>query len=147
MSPAASEKSAGGAGASPVIPLKAAASANPQGEAESALFEVRKKIYPRAVSGWFATLRWAAVWFTQIIFYGLPWIAWNDRQAVLFDLGAPNLTDKVWLHGGSLAAISEQIDKGRNNLMPAHKEFLGPERSRILAGYVWSLSQAPAAAK
>ncbi len=62
-------------------------------------------------------------------------------------LGAPNLTDKVWLHGGSLAAISEQIDKGRNNLMPAHKEFLGPERSKILAGYVWSLSQAPAAAK
>ncbi len=62
-------------------------------------------------------------------------------------LGAPNLTDKVWLHGGSLAAISEQIDKGRSNLMPAHKEFLGPERSKILAGYVWSLSQAPAAAK
>ena len=62
-------------------------------------------------------------------------------------LGAPNLTDKIWLHGGSLAAISEQIDKGRTNVMPAHKEFLGPERSRILAGYVWSLSQGPAAAK
>jgi cytochrome c oxidase accessory protein FixG len=57
-------------------------------EAESALFEVRRKIYPRAVSGWFATLRWAAVWFTQVIFYGLPWLAWNDRQAVLFDLAA-----------------------------------------------------------
>ena len=56
-------------------------------------------------------------------------------------LGAPNLTDKVWLHGGSLAAISEQIDKGRNNVMPAHKDFLGPERSRLLAAYVWSLSQ------
>jgi cytochrome c oxidase cbb3-type subunit 3 len=62
-------------------------------------------------------------------------------------LGAPNLTDKIWLHGGSLAAISEQIDKGRTNVMPAHKEFLGPERSRILAAYVWSLSQGPAAAK
>jgi cytochrome c oxidase cbb3-type subunit 3 len=62
-------------------------------------------------------------------------------------LGAPNLTDKIWLHGGSLAAISEQIDKGRNNLMPAHKEFLGAERSRILAAYVWGLSNAPAAAK
>jgi cytochrome c oxidase cbb3-type subunit III len=62
-------------------------------------------------------------------------------------LGAPNLTDKIWLHGGSLAAISEQIDKGRNNLMPAHKEFLGPERSRIIAAYVWGLSNAPAAAK
>jgi len=55
-------------------------------------------------------------------------------------LGAPNLTDKVWLHGGSLAAISEQIDKGRNNVMPAHKEFLGPERSRIIAAYVWGLA-------
>ncbi|MGE0357442.1 MAG: cytochrome c oxidase accessory protein CcoG [Burkholderiales bacterium] len=45
-------------------------------------------MYPRAVHGWFARLRWAAVWFTQVLFYGLPWVAWNDRQAVLFDLGA-----------------------------------------------------------
>jgi cytochrome c oxidase cbb3-type subunit 3 len=62
-------------------------------------------------------------------------------------LGAPNLTDKVWLHGGSLASISEQIDKGRTNVMPAHKDFLGPERSRILAAYVWGLSQPAAGAK
>lgn len=62
-------------------------------------------------------------------------------------IGAPNLTDKIWLHGGTLAAISEQIDKGRSNVMPAHKDFLGPERSRILAAYVWSLSQPPAGAK
>jgi cytochrome c oxidase cbb3-type subunit III len=55
-------------------------------------------------------------------------------------LGAPNLTDKIWLHGGSLASISEQIDKGRSNMMPAHKEFLGPERSRIIAAYVWGLT-------
>jgi len=62
-------------------------------------------------------------------------------------LGAPNLTDKTWLHGGSLAAISEQIDKGRSNVMPAHKDFLGPERSRLIAAYVWGLSQSPAGAK
>lgn len=62
-------------------------------------------------------------------------------------LGAPNLTDKTWLHGGSLASISEQIDKGRNNVMPAHKDFLGPERSRLIAAYVWGLSQPPAGAK
>ncbi len=62
-------------------------------------------------------------------------------------LGAPNLTDKTWLYGSSIATISEGIEKGRNNRMPAHKEFLGPERSRILAAYVWSLSQGPAAAK
>ncbi len=55
-------------------------------------------------------------------------------------LGAPNLTDKVWLHGGSLAAITETIMKGRENTMPAHREFLGEEKSRILAGYVYSLS-------
>ncbi len=62
-------------------------------------------------------------------------------------LGAPNLTDKTWLYGSSIATISEGIEKGRNNRMPAHKEFLGPERSRILAAYVWSLSQGPAATK
>ncbi|MCG6874768.1 MAG: cytochrome c oxidase accessory protein CcoG [Betaproteobacteria bacterium] len=45
-------------------------------------------MYPRAVHGWFAALRWALVWLTQIIFYGLPWLVWNDRQAVLFDLAA-----------------------------------------------------------
>jgi cytochrome c oxidase accessory protein FixG len=55
---------------------------------EAALYEVRKKIYPRAVSGWFAGWRVALVVLTQALFYGLPWLAWNDRQAVLFDLGA-----------------------------------------------------------
>lgn len=52
------------------------------------LYAAQKKIYARAVSGWFATWRWALVWATQILFYGLPWLQWNDRQAVLFDLGA-----------------------------------------------------------
>ncbi len=62
-------------------------------------------------------------------------------------LGAPNLTDKTWIHGGTLAAISETIDTGRSGLMPAHKEFLGPERSRIIAGYVWGLTAPSAAGK
>ena len=53
-----------------------------------ALFEVRKKIQPRAVDGYFARWRWAFVWLTQIVFYGLVWMPWNGRQAVLFDLGA-----------------------------------------------------------
>ena len=53
---------------------------------EESLYEVRKKIYPRSVSGIFATWRWIAVWVTQLIFYGLCWIPWNGRQAVLFDL-------------------------------------------------------------
>ncbi len=57
-------------------------------EVEEALYEVRKKIYPRAVHGWFAHWRWALVWFTQILFYGSAWLTWNGRQAVLFDLAA-----------------------------------------------------------
>jgi cytochrome c oxidase accessory protein FixG len=53
---------------------------------EQALYEVREKIHPRAVSGKFALSRWFFVWATQLVFYGLPWLSWNDRQAVLFDL-------------------------------------------------------------
>jgi cytochrome c oxidase accessory protein FixG len=53
---------------------------------EQSLYEVRQKIYPRAVTGVFALWRWAAVWATQLVFYGVPWLSWNDRQAVLFDL-------------------------------------------------------------
>ncbi len=51
------------------------------------LYQKQNKIYARAVSGWFAGWRWALVWATQLAFYGLPWLAWNGRQAVLFDLG------------------------------------------------------------
>jgi cytochrome c oxidase accessory protein FixG len=57
-------------------------------EIETSLYEVRKKIYSRAVSGWFARWRVALVIATQLVFYGLPWLTWNDRQAVLFDLVA-----------------------------------------------------------
>ena len=77
-----------GADRASAAPLKAVASAAAREEVERGLFEVRKKIYPRSVTGWFATWRWALVWFTQVLFYGLPWVTWNDRQAVLFDLGA-----------------------------------------------------------
>jgi cytochrome c oxidase accessory protein FixG len=65
------------------IPLQAAASAE-----ESGLFEIRRKIYPRAVHGWFNAWRWSLVFATQLIFYGLPWLTWNGRQAVLFEIGA-----------------------------------------------------------
>ena len=50
------------------------------------LYQKQQKIYARAVSGWFATWRWSLVWLTQLLFYGLPWLEWNERQAVLFDL-------------------------------------------------------------
>ena len=60
----------------------------PDGFIEEALYEVREKIYPRAVGGWFAGWRVAMVLATQIVFYGTPWLSWNARQAVLFDLAA-----------------------------------------------------------
>lgn len=44
------------------------------------------KLYPRSVGGLFARWRWIMVWVTQVVFYGLPWIPWHNRQAVLFDL-------------------------------------------------------------
>ena len=52
------------------------------------LYEAHKKIYPRSVSGVFARWRWGLVFLTQLVFYGLPWLEWGQRQAVLFDLGA-----------------------------------------------------------
>jgi len=52
------------------------------------LFQAQAKIYPRAVHGWYARWRWTLVWLTQLVFYGLPWLSWNDRPAVLFDLEA-----------------------------------------------------------
>ena len=55
-------------------------------------------------------------------------------------LGAPNLTDKTWLYGGSADTIKETITKGRTNAMPPFKEFLGDGKVHLLAAYVWSLS-------
>lgn len=50
------------------------------------LYKSRVKIHPRTVTGLFANWRWLFVWLTQALYYGLPWLQWNDRQAVLFDL-------------------------------------------------------------
>ena len=55
-------------------------------------------------------------------------------------LGAPNLTDKTWLYGGSLATIMETITKGRNGQMPAQKDNLSEAKIHLLAAYVYSLS-------
>jgi cytochrome c oxidase cbb3-type subunit 3 len=60
----------------------------------------------------------------------------KGNQAV----GAPNLTDKIWLHGSGEEAIVLQVTKGRINQMPAHKDVLSPAKIRLLAAYVYSLS-------
>jgi cytochrome c oxidase accessory protein FixG len=59
------------------------------------LYEAGPKLYPRAVHGWFAAWRWLLVAFTQAVFYGLPWLTWNDRPMVLFDLA----TRRFYLFG------------------------------------------------
>ena len=55
-------------------------------------------------------------------------------------LGAPNLTDNVWLYGSSDGVIKKSIIDGRNGQMPAHKEFLGEDKSHLIAAYIYSLS-------
>jgi cytochrome c oxidase cbb3-type subunit 3 len=55
-------------------------------------------------------------------------------------LGAPNLTDRVWLHGSGEAMLIDVIGKGRTNQMPAHKNDLSAVKIKLLAGYVYSLS-------
>ena len=63
-----------------VIPIAA--------EPAARLYQAEKKIHPREVKGRFANWRWALVIATQLAFYGLPWLEWNGRQALLFDLVA-----------------------------------------------------------
>ena len=55
-------------------------------------------------------------------------------------LGAPNLTDKVWLHGWGEQAIVNIVTQGKNNVMPAQGKLLTPEQVHVLGAYVWSLS-------
>jgi len=55
-------------------------------------------------------------------------------------IGAPNLSDRIWLHGGSIAAVTESISKGRNSHMPMHKDLLDEAKINLLAGYVYGLS-------
>ncbi len=52
------------------------------------LYKKHEKIHPREVHGVFQTWRWVCVFLTQAVFYGLPWLQWGERQAVLFDLEA-----------------------------------------------------------
>lgn len=54
-------------------------------------------------------------------------------------LGAPNLTDNIWLHGGSQEKIRETVVKGRNGVMPAHGDRMGEARVKLLTAYVLSM--------
>jgi cytochrome c oxidase cbb3-type subunit 3 len=60
-------------------------------------------------------------------------------------LGAPNLTDKVWLHGWGEETVIAMINNGKTNVMPAQAARLNPEQIHVLGAYVWNLSQTGAA--
>jgi len=60
-------------------------------------------------------------------------------------MGAPNLTDGVWLHGWGADAIIKAINEGKNNAMPAQSRLLNEAQIHVLASYVWSKSNLPAA--
>ena len=55
-------------------------------------------------------------------------------------IGAPNLSDKVWLHGWGEQAIVQIVNQGRHNVMPAHEGRLTDEQIHVLSAYVWGLS-------
>ena len=55
-------------------------------------------------------------------------------------MGAPNLTDKIWLYGGNVESIVEGINKGRKNLMPSYQGVIDEDKLHLLAAYVWSRS-------
>jgi cytochrome c oxidase cbb3-type subunit 3 len=56
-------------------------------------------------------------------------------------IGAPDLSDKIWLHGWGEAAVVSMVTNGKVNVMPAQGRLLTPDQIHVLAAYVWSLSQ------
>ncbi len=60
----------------------------PLNEVVISLYAAQDKIYPRSISGFFTKWRWVMIWLTQLFFYGVPWLEWEQRQALLFDLEA-----------------------------------------------------------
>lgn len=56
-------------------------------------------------------------------------------------MGAPDLTDNIWLYGGSEQAVTETVMNGRNGVMPAWKDILGEEKVHVISAYIYSLSQ------
>jgi cytochrome c oxidase cbb3-type subunit 3 len=62
-------------------------------------------------------------------------------------MGAPNLSDRIWLYGGTEKAIVETIRNGRIGHMPAHEQLLTSEQIRVLTSYVWQMSNSPTQGK
>ena len=62
-------------------------------------------------------------------------------------VGAPNLTDNIWLHGFGANAIVERITQGKVNQMPAQNTLLTADQIHVLTSYIWGLSNKAVAAK
>ena len=61
-------------------------------------------------------------------------------------MGAPNLTDKTWLHGAGVeSTVVEMVNNGKMNQMPAQEDRLTPSQIHVLTAYVWGLSNKSAA--
>ena len=58
-------------------------------------------------------------------------------------IGAPNLTDDIWLHGWGEQAIVNMVNNGKTNVMPAQESKLTPAQIQVLAAYIWGLSNKP----
>ena len=65
----------------------------------------------------------------------------KGSAAMGIPLGAPNLTDNIWLYGGSQRAVESSINNGRAGVMPAWKDILGEQKVHVISAYVYSLSQ------
>ncbi|NQZ89788.1 MAG: cytochrome-c oxidase, cbb3-type subunit III [Colwellia sp.] len=65
----------------------------------------------------------------------------KGSAAMGIPLGAPNLTDDIWLYGPSVRAVESSINNGRAGVMPAWKDILGEQKVHVISAYVYSLSQ------
>lgn len=72
----------------PIAGVPAGKDGDDSSTAVASLYQSDPAIYARSVTGWFNHWRWAMVWITQLVFYGLPWLSIHERQAMLFDLAA-----------------------------------------------------------
>ena len=97
------------------------------------LYRSEDKIQPRAVSGWFAGWRWALVAFTQILYYGLPWLQWGERQAVLFDLGARRRRHLLDAIGKALHLMRVRVDRLRERARRSAAQCAAKARRSHLA--------------
>jgi len=80
-------------------PSTATSKKAPANEVVISLYESQDKVYPRSVSGFFTQWRWAMIWLTQLFFYGVPWLEWGQRQALLFNLESKRFVVAAYVYG------------------------------------------------